>query len=188
MVRVMADQPFRLPDGPDVALVGLTKAVARTPDALVGVFRGRGAAPVTVALGEALLWVGALDAYGTRLTPDYLQRRDADAQGRAVGGLVHARNFQAHQLLAAAAGVLSGSTPEVVRGGGNLTITGLALTASFNWVAAADLPVMRNAQGRDVMYDQHVAGRPLTDPLDDAVAWFSALIGPYPALPDVSGG
>lgn len=88
-----------LPHGPEAALNGLREAVSRLREAVSSVLRGRaGYESIWIALSEALYWIAAMDDR-YRGTSYYFSRRDKDACGRTVAGLVYARNRHAHELV-----------------------------------------------------------------------------------------
>ena len=44
------------------------------------------------------------------------------------------------------------------------------------WIPLADLPSPGEPEkhGRDQMYQEHVAGRPMTEPMEDALRWYKS--------------
>jgi hypothetical protein len=152
--------------------------------------RGGGGGHIWIALSEALYWVAALDDWAK--SPDeesYFKRRALTPEGRTVGGLVFARNAHAHELVTAGEAEFEMGTPVIRTGpeasqysGGGGTL----FTVRFKWVALEKLTARDKNHGRDRMYDERVAGRLLTEPFKDAVAWFEAMIagsGPSRSLP-----
>jgi hypothetical protein len=139
----------------------------------------QGAAPVTIALGEALLWADALDNHLERAegAAAYFDRRAGHPAGRAVGGLVYARNFQAHELVGAASASFEAKTPLITHEAGKLTVSGLGFSIRLMWRDGADLPPRAERWERDAMYEERVAGRPLSHPIDEAIDWFDSALG-----------
>lgn len=169
-----------LPHGPDVALAALDAALERLRTANAGLLRGKGGAPIWIALTESLLWVAALDDRFRRTVPDYFTCRAADACGRATGGLVFARNMHVHELVTTGAAVfIPGTARLVITPAGEPRPPpgrGTALTIELRWAHAdgAILTGARDRQHRDAMYRECVSGRLLSEPFADAVVWLSA--------------
>lgn len=169
-----------LPHGPDIARQGLRRAAQRVRDGVSGSLRGGGFAPIVIALSEALFWVGALDDEAKASNEEaYWSQRDNDPLGRAIGGLLYARNFHTHQLISTAAANWEVGTGTVIVAGpgeapappGRSTL----LSVQFVWedFPKLPLPVIAEKRGRDRLYAQHVAGRPLSHPLGHAETWFT---------------
>lgn len=169
-----------LPHGPNVARQGLRGAARRVKDGVSGLPRGGGSAPIVIALSEALFWVGALDDEAKASNEEaYWSERDNDPLGRAVGGLLYARNFHTHKLISTTTanweiGTATGivTTPgEAPRPPGRSTL----FSVQFVWEDFPKLPLpgIREKRGRDTLYDQYVAGRALSHPLGEAETWFS---------------
>lgn len=182
-----------LPHSPPIAIDGLRRAVTRVDNASGGVLAGGGGSPVWIALSEALYWVAALDDYAEPAVADYFPRRDNDADGRVAAGLVYARNRHAHEVVSTAEAAF-----EIPR----ITITmtpagqpspppgrGTLFSVQLRWTPLAELPSSGAVErrGRDKMYDERVAGRPLGEPFGDAVRWFERVFGEqYPFVRRVS--
>lgn len=177
-----------MPHGPDAALQGLRQAVARLDDSPRKLLSGEGGAQAWIALSEALYWVAALDDHASKLGACYFKTRDADPVGKTVGGLVFARNIHAHELVTTGEASFQMGSPRikltppgepVPKGRGTL------FSVTLIWIPLTNLParpavVSRKQQdprgadphGRDLMYRDRVAGRPLALPFVDAIAWF----------------
>jgi hypothetical protein len=157
MVRAMT-QTDPLPHGADVALRGLELAHGRLREGVKKYFRGDGGALVAVALSEALYWIAVLDYHGLKHVSDYSQKRDSSPGGRTVRGLGYARNFDAHELISTSEAAL----PEI----------------QLRWTTFQNLPAPKRTEkrGRDQMYDEKVAERPLTQPIADARAWLDSIL------------
>jgi hypothetical protein len=157
MVRAMP-KTVPLPQGSDVALRGLELAHGKLREGVNKYVRGDDGALVTVALSEALYWIAVTDDYGLKHVSDYSEKRDSSPGGRTVGGLRYARDFQAQELI---------STSEDA--GPDIQLT---------WTALQKLPAPTRAErrGRNQMYDEMVAERPLSQPIAYARAWLESLL------------
>lgn len=171
-----------LPHGPEAALNGLREAVSRLREAVSGVLRGRaGYEAIWIALSEALYWVAAMDDR-YRGAADYFSRRDKDAGGRTVAGLVYARNSHAHELVSAGEAVFEvGSIrPVQIPPGETAPPPGRGpwFSMQLRWVTLDRLPLPAHVErhGRDVFYQNHIADRPITHPFDDAIGWLERCI------------
>ena len=186
-----------LPDGRDMGMRGLTEATQRMRDAMSETLIGRGAAPVAIALGEALFWLAAVDDYFKNLCGEttYFQQRAADEGGRTTGGLVFARNMLGHGLNTASAIRFDLPAPTLIQEGGDLTVRwarlpgkdygapnrGTAMSIRFVWARLDELPKPTGPQhDRDAWYAELIAGKALSAPLDVAAAWFAAQRGDDP--------
>lgn len=171
-----------LPHGPEAALNGLREAVSRLREAASGVLRGRaGYEAIWIALSEALYWVAAMD--DRYRGADYFSRRNKDAGGRTVAGLVYARNSHAHELVSAgeAAFEVGSIRPVQIPPGGTAPPPGRGtfLSMQLRWVTLDHLPLPPahvKQHGRDVFYQNHIAERPITRPFDDAIEWLERCI------------
>jgi hypothetical protein len=162
-----------LPGGPQMGLYGLGAANARLDDAMSPDQPLAGYAPVETALAEALFWIAALDNHFQGVDPTaYFRRRKRDDRGRTVAGLIYARNRAGHGLEVA---VLLHRSISVGTDG---ELTG---AVELTWAPLADLPKRPDPRDRDELYDQHVAGKPLPEPLKVALAWFEAIGDPNDA-------
>jgi hypothetical protein len=170
-----------LPYGPTEALVGSREASARIDAPIDRIFTGGGGALIWRALSEALFWIAALDDQG-RALPGYDARRDGEDGGRTVGGLVYARNRHAHNLVTAGEAEFIVPAPTVIQmppgepaaaSSGRGTV--FAMRARWVPLVALPPPDRPERHGRDAMYDGHVAGRPLREPLDEAAAWLDTV-------------
>lgn len=121
----MVDDTHPLPSGVEVALLGLERAMDRLEASITDSLH-EGNADVWIALSETLYWVNAADEelWGN---PGYVDRRSAEAGGRAVLGLGYARDLHTHDLLSAA------RTEYLLRRGAWITIR-------LRWVPLAELP------------------------------------------------
>jgi hypothetical protein len=166
------DDDTRLPDGPDIGLRALLEAIARAHPSSGPITRGEdalyGESRVSASVVEALFWIAALDDHFQGVAPDYFNRRDSEPGGRTVGGLVYARNLGGHGLHAASAvryevGAIGSGRP--------------LLSAYFRWAQLADLPKPGRTEkrDRDRMYEERVAGQPLSEPLRVAHEWLKAM-------------
>lgn len=171
-----------LPSGPKVALLGLRGAMLRLKDGGAGLVKGGGSAPIVIALSEALFWVGALDDEARRGDERaYWSQRDNEPYGRTVAGLLYARNFHTHELISTAAVNWEiGTATAFVTPPGKAPRPpgrGTLFSVQFVWedLARLPLPALRERRSRDRLYDDHVASRPLSHPLDEAAAWFAEL-------------
>jgi hypothetical protein len=105
----------------------------------------------------------------------YYTRRDADIDGQTVGGIVYARGFSTHKLFEVAK--RTGSRPftmrrSSLRGGDTLRGPGVRVV----WIAHLPLPDPQvKPRGRDVMYDQRVAGRDVISTFEDAERFFASV-------------
>ena len=172
-----------LPHGRSVARQGLRGAARRVKDGVSGSARGGGFVPIVIALSEALFWVGALDDEAKASNEQaYWSQRDNDPLGRAVGGLLYARNLHTHALISTAA-----ANWEIGTATGIVTTPGEApprrgrstlFSVQFVWEDFLKLPLPERTEkhSRDRLYAEHVAGRPLSHPLGDAETWFSQLL------------
>jgi hypothetical protein len=142
----------------------------------------RNATPSTeIAATEALWWCSSLDAWHqARLGVDYFSRRGDSDYGQVVAGLVYARNLSSHQL-ALVPGFVDVGRPIVPfeevwdEDLGEVVSFGLQ-PVEIRWQRFEKLPVPPSSHperhGRDQAYESFVAGRPLVDPLRDALMFF----------------
>ena len=181
-----------LTGGPELGIGALEAAIARLREANSRVITGGGAGPVAYALGEAMFWVAALDNHFKGSVPDYWDTRASEEKGRTVGGVIYARNALGHGLFVAGAVRFQAHPPTLVRGGDKVTLRwarlpgrdygspdrGTAFSAQLIWVDLANLPPVSGTQHeRDQWYSDHVAGRPVSHPLNDAADWYRTLAG-----------
>jgi hypothetical protein len=186
-----------LASGADLGIGGLGAAIERLQEANRGIASGGGEAPIARALGEALFWIAALDDHfrGNRGAGQYWPMRAADERGRTTGGLIYARNMLGHGLHIAGAIRFKTYAPTVEQSGGNVTVRfprladreyhapnyGTFLSIQMLWADLAALPTPLGPQhGRDEWYRDHVAARPLSQPLRVAREWFERLSAPKP--------
>ena len=170
-----------LPHGVGVAVEALGAAGGRLKTAVGQVLRGGGGKPVWMALSESLFWVAAIDDE-LRHHPDYYADRAASEEGRTVGGLVYARNRHAHELVSTGHAVFR-------VGQGRVVVTppgeqppppgrGTLFSMQMSWAPIDHLPASqkRETHGRDAMYSERVAERPLTHPIEEALTWLGARV------------
>jgi hypothetical protein len=186
----MNEDLTNLSDGPDFAPGALEAAIERLREATDGILSGGGEGPLARALGEALFWVGSLDQHFSAQHEAYWASRGLDARGRAVGGLVFARNQLAHGLTSAGAIRFEVFPPTFVREGDDVAIRwaridgrdygspnrGSPFAVQPVWVDLETLPPASGPQhDRDVWYRELVSARPLLEPLESALSWFRDL-------------
>jgi hypothetical protein len=137
---------------------------------------------VEIAATEGLWWCAALDDWHARRIGEskYYRSRDGHPQGRVVAGLIYARNLSAHQL-ALVPGFLDIGEPlipfeEIREGEGSISWG--RQPVEIRWMPFERLPSpdLPERQGRDRMYAEFVGGRPLEEPLRDALAFFEDLV------------
>lgn len=126
--------------------------------------------PRWIRVGSALLWICALDEQFVS-EPSYKSRRSKDADGRVIEGLRFARNRVAH-----------GGDIVVADGGLEYPLFGgPGGTMEFGpqtWMRAERMRTVGKDQGpasERAAYDAHVAGRLVSDPLNDALRWFERM-------------
>lgn len=155
-----------LPHGLDAALEGLHASLLRLRESYAGLFTGAGGAPTWIALSEALFWSGAIDVRLGASGSQYWKQRGTDPLGRTAGGLSFARNFHTHELVSLGAAEVKRHEP------------GDVMSVELRWRLRADLPAvgMPERHGKDLMYDECVAGRLLYEPLDEVAGWFEQFV------------
>lgn len=178
------DLPFD--GGVEVGLYGLARAIERFGPARSAMLSGEGAKAVAIVVGEALWWVAALDDFfRTDLGRNHwFGIRHADPHGQCVAGLLYARNLHSHQL--SPLGCLTDDlrpvapepppTPPANLGPNDQWVAVPPIRLLVAWRRLSDLPRPGKPEmhGRDRMYDQTVATRPLAEPLQDALSFFKA--------------
>jgi hypothetical protein len=145
-----------------------------------------GAKAVAIVVGEALWWVAALDDFFRIELGDHrwFRLRDGHPDGRCVAGLLYARNLHSHQLspLGCLTDDLRPRAPErptarpANLGPNDQWVVVPPIRILLAWRQLSDLPSPGKPEnhGRDGMYAQRVATRPLAEPLQDALSFFSA--------------
>jgi hypothetical protein len=155
-----------LPGGSWVALRGLQAAADRVAEAVRATQQsGADAGDVTIALTESVMWISALDQHARDVVqfPGYDQRRSTEPEGRAVGRLCYARNFQIHELVVTA----QEATKQVRPGERGDPPAGVL----------AHLPGM--ARRADA-----VGERRLIEPIEAAIAWLAGFSWPLRTCAD----
>ena len=105
----------------------------------------------------------------------YFPLRNADSDGRVVGGIVYARGFVSHEGLDVAD--LIGHRPFILDrssldGDDGLDGQGIAM----RWVGELPPPSQQHrAMDRDTMYSERVAGRDVMDTFTDAMSFFACV-------------
>ena len=166
----------------DIALFGLRQAIERMGIAAVGMFKGEGQRAHLASLGEALWWIASLDDHCKHIEGEsaYFTRRDADGAGQTVSGLIYARNLHGHNL-APLATIATHSEAAPLRlpyrenGPHAQVIQSSTAVMTLVWRELSHLqaPTKAERHGRDQLYSDHVAGRPLRDPVADGLAFFT---------------
>ena len=132
-----------LPHAPSDALMGLQAAAARLDEATGKLLCGGGGAPIWIALSEALYWTATIDEQLQSKDRGYRQLRDKDSAGRAVGGLIFARNFHAHEMASAGGAEFEVPAPTIIMTppGAPLPPAGRGplFAVHFRWIAIEEL-------------------------------------------------
>ena len=137
-----------------------------------------------IAATEAIWWCSALDDWHRGRLGDrsYFALRSSSREGGVVRGLAYVRNLSAHQLALGPGFVTVGEplvpfTPTWDEDLGEIVRIGLQ-PVEIRWRPIAELPAPERPERhrRDDAYSQCVAGRPLLDPLVDALSFFDALV------------
>ncbi len=137
-------------------------------------------------VGDTLEWLHKLEQ-AEKHSPDYWTDQAGHAAGQTLGGLLWALGIAHHHDEARQ------TTPEVLAHPYFRTGTGVVRKPVLTkrpggchpvpvrvvrhvWVTRSDLPSSDRSEdgGRELWYDQHVAGRPLLPPLQAAKAWITA--------------
>jgi len=121
-------------------------------------------------LGEALMWVVALDNHLRAADPTYEARPDADPHGQALLGLRFARNKTVHGVLVAAF-FYGGAAVGLIQLGN----AGLGQAPSCRWRPGGQLQAAHDDLRE--AYDIHVSGRELLSILNPAVAFLRSEAG-----------
>lgn len=159
------------PEGLDFSLKGATAAVERYRSEM-----GRRDA-MAFAISESLWWIASVDK-AAQQQKGYFDRREQSPEGRTVGGLIYVRNLHNHQLRAAAAIDVSVGPVKVITGNRSpAQVPGATPTGfyreSYRWSSLTDLPdpQIDERHRRDEWYEERVAGRPISHPLEEAIEW-----------------
>jgi hypothetical protein len=119
----------------------------------------------------------------------YWQNRAATADGETLGALVWFRDAVHHQLASMKDGFWRSAVVRVAQDGkwveakvsiarDGAWVPAQVSTSYFGWPDRASIPpTSQPAHGRDVWYDQHVASRPVMDPLRRAAQFLHAHFG-----------
>jgi hypothetical protein len=174
MLVAMCDVELH-PAGPDLGLRALRASIDRLHEAWTT--RGEGDWRISASAGEALLWIAALDNYmviqDQKRGTGYRTRRDADPLGEVVRALAYARDALGHGLSMVSSFVYELGSPGIVQGDNVLKeASGPWLTIHFRWASITKLPNRRQDATLDRLYEQRVANRPLSHPLDEAHRFF----------------
>jgi len=157
--------------------LGLRSAVARLEDAIgrqEGTIGRQVEGEVLVSLAEVLHWSYALDDHHSNggKRKSYLLKRNADPDGAALAGLIYARKLATHSLATVGELVIT-SRPQVILGGAGIALSRVILPArqeaDFRWRGFGDLPLPGRPEkgGKDRMYEQHLGGRILLEPINE---------------------
>jgi hypothetical protein len=116
-----------------------------------------------IPLTEALWWARSVDEGVEELVgTGYTAARDADANGRCLLGMQHARNRSGHQRALAV---------EKLEHEVTLLIAGVKRFRVI-WRPESDLPPGRASRRLEAAYKEHLQGRPVMARLDSARTWF----------------
>jgi hypothetical protein len=140
-----------------------------------------------VACTEATMWIQRLDGLIEMTDASYRKRRDADAQGRVVGGLRWARNRHVHDVAAIFVVSPARHLPGVSRAF-NEPFYGAKMEAK--WRLRSEVPPevgYRKDERAEKAYDLYVAGQSIEATLADAAAFLwerAAPLGLLDSFPD----
>jgi hypothetical protein len=153
----------------EMAVEGWRQALVRLRESIHGGPRRPHPDP-NVPLAEAIYWLSVIeDDAVTRIgSARYYGHRDSNSDGQTVAALVFARNQVSHELAEPSTqrptGGYGGSAYGTAPYGGGI---------SWHWKSRTELGSPTDEKwGRDVLYDQLVAGRLLEAPLDAAGRYF----------------
>ena len=122
------------------------------------------------AVTEALWWVKSLeDLWEEEQGEGFYRTRDASDEGLAIGGLAYARNSGGHRV--------GRSYDEVVYRAASTVESVVIASLGEEWPPLGHLPdlPMEDPFDRAGMYADHVAGRPVIEPIRDALIFFERL-------------
>jgi hypothetical protein len=131
-----------------------------------------------VALAEILTWAYSLEEWHKLrlqgLGRAYYPARDAVPDGQVVAGLIYARGLVAHQLTLVGSLITWSSQLGVPSAQPGVMQLGVGNTEEWRWKPLQELPAPGQPEkhGRDQLYQAHLAGRPLLEPLQAAVRFF----------------
>jgi hypothetical protein len=156
-------------------------ALTRSCDELYRALHGDHREGAWKAVRDALSWLHRTEELAKR-DPGYFAARGSSDLGLTMAGLIWVRTVVDHH----GAEVLGNTpTPVIVtrygsrHGGATFQGTGeqrVDLSQTLVWPPRSSLPPGRpETHGRDVAYDQHVAGRDLLSPLRDALGFLSGI-------------
>jgi hypothetical protein len=123
-----------------------------------------------LSLAEVLAWLFALrELHDAKLTaPAKLHQSTEDEQ--TFAGLIFARHQVAHRLEGVAGLIFSPSSP--IRAGGPRIVH---LSSDLRWMPRDRLNASRPHPHLAPFYDQHVAGKPVLQPIDVGAAFILGL-------------
>jgi hypothetical protein len=131
-----------------------------------------------VALAEVLTWAYSLEEWHRArlqgMGRDYYSARDTAPEGQVAAGLIYARGLVAHQLALVGSLVTRSSQPGVPSAQLGVVQLGVGNTDEWRWKRLQDLPRPDKPEkhGRDQLYQAHLAGRPLLEPLQAVERFF----------------
>jgi hypothetical protein len=153
--------------------MGLQQALLRLKDSLTQ----PGGDPL-VALAEILTWAYSLEEWHRvrvqGMGRDYYLARDAVPDGQVAAGLIYVRGLVAHQLALVGSLVTRSSQLGVPSAQPGVMQLGVDNTDEWRWKPLQDLPGPGKPEkhGRDQLYQAHLAGRPLLEPLQAVERFF----------------
>lgn len=152
-----------------MAVEGWTQALVRLRESIHGGPRRPHPDP-NIPLAEAIYWLSVIedDAVIRTGSATYYGHRGSSSEGQTVAALVFVRNQVSHELAEPSkprsTGGYGGSAYGTAPYGGGI---------AWHWKSRTELGGSTDAKwGRDVLYDQLVAGRLLEEPLDSAGRYF----------------
>jgi hypothetical protein len=129
-------------------------------------------------VGEALVWLVAVDDLLATADRGYRSRRDADPDGAALPGIRYARNAVVHGEMVVTTTYVK---PGAVLGAAALGTFALGEGPSIRWinrVSIAHTPrASRHLAAQEQSYDSHLAGREIREPLNSAVEFLRDAVG-----------
>jgi hypothetical protein len=145
---------------------GLSEAVGRLRSRIEGSDPGN---PL-LSLAEVLAWLFALrELHDAKLTPP-AELAQATEDEQTFAGLIFARHQVAHRLEDVAGLIFSPSSP--VRAGGSRIVH---LSSDLLWMPRDKLKASRPHPHLEPFYDQHVARKPVLQPVDAGAAFIMGL-------------
>lgn len=166
------------------AQAGLTDAVEHLRQRLADSEAG----DPLLSLDDVLDDLYALDQYHSkRLEDAYWTQRNSSADGQTLAGLIYARGLVTHGQAEVARLVTITRKQNVHvlgrrgggrRGGGSFHYSrGASTSTELSWRPFDDLPLPDEPErhGKDVNYQQHVAGKPVLSTVETAVGFIMSL-------------